>query len=40
MRVTLVSGVVDAELERTIRHAYAAFAEGDIESLRELFTRT
>jgi len=32
-----VSGVVDAELERTIRDAYAAFAEGDIESVRELF---
>ena len=32
-----MSGVVDAELERTIRDAYAAFAEGDIESLREFF---
>jgi ketosteroid isomerase-like protein len=37
MRVTLVSGRVDAELERTIRDAYAAFAEGDIESLRDFF---
>jgi ketosteroid isomerase-like protein len=32
-----VSGVVDAELEQRIRDAYAAFVEGDIESLREFW---
>ena len=29
-----MSAGVDPELERTIRDAYAAFAEGDVESLR------
>ena len=37
MRLTLVSGDVDAELEMRIRDAYAAFAEGDIENLREFW---
>jgi ketosteroid isomerase-like protein len=34
MRLTLVSSAVDAELERRIREAYAAFVEGDMERLR------
>jgi ketosteroid isomerase-like protein len=37
MRPTLVSAVVDPELERTIRVAYAAFASGDVERLRGFF---
>jgi uncharacterized protein len=37
MRLTLVSAGVDPELERTIRDAYAAFAEGDLESLRHFW---
>jgi ketosteroid isomerase-like protein len=37
MRLTLVSPAVDAELERRIRDAYAAFAEGDIDRLRDLW---
>jgi uncharacterized protein len=32
-----VSAGVDPELERTIRDAYAAFAEGDVESLRDFW---
>ena len=32
-----MSARVDSELERTIRDAYAAFAEGDIESLRSFW---
>jgi ketosteroid isomerase-like protein len=37
MRLTLVSGVVDAELEQRIRDAYAAFVERDLESLRDFW---
>jgi uncharacterized protein len=37
MRCTLVSARVDPELERTIRDAYAAFAEGDVETLRDFW---
>ena len=32
-----MSAAVDPELERAIRDAYAAFAEGDIESLRSFW---
>ena len=32
-----MSARVDPELERTIRDAYAAFAEGDVESLRDFW---
>ena len=32
-----MSAGVDPELERAIRHAYAAFADGDVESLRSFW---
>jgi ketosteroid isomerase-like protein len=37
MRLTLVSGAVDAELEQRIRDAYAAFVERDLDSLRDFW---